>query len=77
MLAGKFHLPMIACENEDETRVGLYICNDKRVAQQKLEEIVKTRQLEAAGMLPPEALRNAAQSPLEQHLKSMWPICPH
>jgi len=43
--------------------------SDKRVAQQKLEEIVKTRQLESAGMLPPEALRNAAQSPLEQHLK--------
>jgi len=39
------------------------------VAQQKLEEIVKTRQLESAGMLPPEALRNAAQSPLEHHLK--------
>ena len=43
--------------------------SDKRVAQQKLEEIVKTRQLESAGMLPPEALRTAAQSPLEQHLK--------
>jgi len=43
--------------------------SDKRVAQQKLEEIVKNRQLESAGMLPPEALRNAAQSPLEQHLK--------
>jgi integrase len=43
--------------------------SDKRVAQQKLEEIVKNRQLESAGMLPPEALRNAAQSPMEQHLK--------
>ena len=43
--------------------------SDKRVAQQKLEEIVKTRQLESAGMLTPEALRKAAQSPLEQHLK--------
>jgi integrase len=43
--------------------------SDKRVAQQRLEEIVKNRQLESAGMLPPEALRNAAQSPVEQHLK--------
>jgi integrase len=42
--------------------------SDKRVAQQRLEEIVKNRQLESAGMLPPEALRNAAQSPVEQHL---------
>jgi integrase len=39
------------------------------VAQQRLEEMVKNRQLESAGMLPPEALRNAAQSPLEHHLK--------
>jgi integrase len=43
--------------------------SDKRVAQQRLEEIVKNRQLESAGMLPPETLRNAAQSPVEQHLK--------
>ena len=43
--------------------------SDKRVAQQRLEEIVKNRQLESVGMLPPEALRNAAQFPLEQHLK--------
>jgi hypothetical protein len=28
--------------------------SDKRVAQQKLEEIVKNRQLESAGMLPPK-----------------------
>jgi len=39
------------------------------LAQQRLEEMVKNRQLESAGMLPPEALRNAAQSPLEHHLK--------
>ncbi len=42
--------------------------SDKRVAQQRLEEIVKERQLEREGMLPPRALRIAAQSSLEKHL---------
>src|ERR1700722_13463143 len=42
---------------------------DKRVAQQKLEEIVKNRQLESAGLLPPEAQRIAQQTPLLDHLK--------
>jgi hypothetical protein len=42
---------------------------DKRVAQQRLEEIVKQRQQEAAGMIPSGAKRTALQSPLLNHLK--------
>jgi integrase len=44
--------------------------SDKRIAQQNLEKIVKDKQLEAAGMAPSEAQRNAVQSPLTHHLKS-------
>ncbi len=43
--------------------------NDKRVAQQRLEEIVKERQLESVGLLPPQASREAGQTPLSSHLK--------
>jgi integrase len=42
---------------------------DKRVAQQKLEEIVRQKQLEGAGLLPPEAQRIAQQTPLLDHLR--------
>jgi len=42
--------------------------SDKRVAQQRLEQIVRDKQMEQAGMIAPEAVRNAAQSPLEGHL---------
>ena len=43
--------------------------NDKRVAQQRLEEIVKERQLESVGLLPPQTIRKAGQTPLSSHLK--------
>jgi integrase len=43
--------------------------SDKRVAQQRLEQIVRDKQMEQAGMIAPQAVRNAAQSPLEGHLK--------
>ena len=42
--------------------------SDKRVAQQRLEQIVRERQLESVGILPPQTLRTASQTPLEQHL---------
>ena len=42
---------------------------DKRVAQQRLEQIVRDKQMEQAGMIAPEAIRNAASSPIEEHLK--------
>src|SRR4030095_4159123 len=41
---------------------------DKRVAQQRLEQIVREKQLESVGILPPEAIRKASQAPLEKHL---------
>jgi integrase len=41
---------------------------DKRVAQQRLEQMVKEKQMEQEGILAPTAVRKAAQSPLEQHL---------
>ena len=43
--------------------------SDKIVAQQKLKEIVRNRQLEAAGIIAPEAQRQAAKSTFEQHLQ--------
>ncbi len=41
---------------------------DKRIAQQRLEQIVREKQLEAVGVLPPQAIRIALQTPLEKHL---------
>ena len=41
---------------------------DKRVAQQRLEQIVREKQLESVGILPPQAIRKASQTPLEKHL---------
>jgi len=43
---------------------------DKVAAQQKLREIIKTRHLEAAGIIPPEKQRLAAKSTLECHLEN-------
>jgi integrase len=42
---------------------------DKRVAQQRLEQHVREKQMEATGILAPSAVRKAAQSPLEEHLR--------
>jgi len=41
---------------------------DKRVAQQRLEQIVREKQLESVGILPPQAIRTASQTPLATHL---------
>jgi integrase len=41
---------------------------DKRVAQQRLEQIVQEKQLESVGILPSQAIRKASQTPLEKHL---------
>ncbi len=41
---------------------------DKRVAQQRLEQIVRDKQMEQTGILAPSEVRKAAQSPLEDHL---------
>ncbi len=42
--------------------------SDKRVAEQRLEQIVREKQMEASGIIPPEAIRKAAKSPLQEHL---------
>jgi len=42
---------------------------DKRVAQQKLDEIVRLKQLESVGLTAPESQRLAQQMPLLNHLK--------
>jgi len=42
---------------------------DKRVAQQKLEEIVRLKQLESVGLIAPESQRLAQQTPLLDHLR--------
>lgn len=41
---------------------------DKRVAQSKLWEIAKEREMEAMGMLPPQSAREAAKRPLSELL---------
>jgi hypothetical protein len=38
------------------------------MALQRLEQIVREKQMEADGILPPEAIRKAAKSPLQEHL---------
>jgi len=42
---------------------------DKRIAQQRLEQIVKEKQMEDVGLLAPQAQRTAAQISLENHLQ--------
>jgi hypothetical protein len=41
---------------------------DRRVAQQRIEQIVKEKQMEAVGLLAPRAVRLASQTRLERHL---------
>ena len=41
---------------------------DKRVAQQRLEQIVRDKQMEAEGLVPQQSIRTASQSPIETHL---------
>ena len=41
---------------------------DRRVAQQRIEQIVKEKQMEAVGLLAPHATRAASQTPLRRHL---------
>ncbi len=42
---------------------------DKRVAQQRLEQIVREKQMESVGLLAPQGQRAAALIPLEKHLQ--------
>lgn len=42
--------------------------SDKQVADKKAQEFLQQRQLEAAGLLPNEAARNAGKTPLPRHL---------
>ena len=41
---------------------------DKRVARERLEQIVREKQLESVGILPTQGIRAALQTPLEKHL---------
>ena len=49
------------------TEVALHT-NDKQVARQRLEKIVKELQQEQVGIIAPKAQREAAQRPLSTHL---------
>lgn len=42
---------------------------DKRIAEQRLEQIIRDKQMEKSGMIAPESIRNAALSPMEKHLE--------
>ena len=55
-------------EEEDNINdIPLYT-TDKRVARERLEKIVREKQLESVGILPPQAIRTASQTPLDKHL---------
>jgi len=43
---------------------------DKRVAEQKLAKLVQELEREAAGILAPKLMRDAAQTPISTHLKA-------
>jgi len=43
---------------------------DKRVAEQKLTELVRNFELEAAGITPPQRLKDAARTPIKTHLEA-------
>ncbi len=60
---GRYKLPGMA----KLVDVALYT-TEKRVAEQRLAQIVKEAQQEAAGIIAPKAMRDAAQRPLADHL---------
>ena len=43
---------------------------DKRVADQKLEKLVQELEREAAGIIAPKLMRDAAQTPIAEHLRA-------
>ena len=43
---------------------------DKRVAEQKIEKLVQELEREAAGIIAPKLIRDAAQTPIAEHLKA-------
>ena len=43
---------------------------DKRVAEQKLEKLIQELEKESAGIIAPKLLRDAAQTPIREHLKA-------
>jgi len=43
---------------------------DKRVAEQKLEKLIQELEKEAAGIVAPKLMRDAAQTPINSHLKA-------
>src|SRR5471032_3319951 len=44
--------------------------SDKRVAEQKLEKLIQELEQEAAGIIAPKLMRDAAQTPVADHLKA-------
>ena len=52
---------------EDISDIPLYT-TDKRVARERLEQIVREKQLESVGLLPKQSIRAASRTALETHL---------
>ena len=42
---------------------------DRQVAEKKARELIQEKEREAAGILEPQAIRDAARKPLKEHLK--------
>jgi hypothetical protein len=51
-----------------ETKTFRLRVSDRRVAQEKLRELVQDFEREAVGILAPKTVREAAQRPLNEHL---------
>ena len=62
---GRFRL-----DGETETTEVPLKTADKRMAQQRLEQLIRERQMEREGLIAPQEIREAAQSDLSQHLNS-------
>jgi len=65
MYSGRYRLPGQAVP----TQVALHT-SDKQVAEQRLREIVREKEQEAAGIIAPKRLRDAALELISDHLKA-------
>ncbi|MGH8021937.1 MAG: site-specific integrase, partial [Limisphaerales bacterium] len=63
-VAGRLYRARVKLDGDDKVRDIALKVSDRQVAQQKLNELVRELEHEAAGLLPAKLAREAAQSPL-------------
>jgi len=64
LITGRLYRARVKLDGDDKVRDIALKVSDRQVAQQKLNEIVRELEHEAAGLLPSKVERKAAQSPL-------------